>query len=120
MNRAAKELTALQQARPEVLLLHGTSSLVWDGARHTDCRNKLYTALAFSGLKTGFITERRLEAGHQPDAPVVFVPDVVHLSDAARDTLRKYKGHLALVGGPEVLTRDEYDRPPHPSPLPIT
>ena len=120
MNRAAKELTALQQARPEVLLLHGTSSLVWDGARHTDCRNKLYTALAFSGLKTGFITERRLEAGHLPDAPVVFVPDVVHLSDAARDTLRKYKGHLALVGGPEVLTRDEYDRPRHPSPLPIT
>ena len=34
MNRAAKELTALQQARPEVLLLHGTSSLVWDGSPH--------------------------------------------------------------------------------------
>ncbi len=109
LNRAAAEVTALQQARPEVLLLQSTSALVWDVGRHTDCRNKLYAALAFAGLKTGFITERQLEAGRVPDAPIVFVPDVVHLSGSARDTLGKYKGRLVLVGGPSVLSRDEYD-----------
>ena len=110
LNRAAAEVTALQQAQPDVLLLHSTSALVWDVGRHTDCRNKLYTALAFAGLKTGFITERQLESGQVPFAPIVFVPDVVHLSNLARDTLRKYRGRLILVGGPDVLTRDEYDR----------
>jgi hypothetical protein len=110
LNRAATEVTALQQARPDAMLLHSTSALVWDVGRHTDCRGKLYAALAFAGLKTGFITERQLEAGRVPDAPVVFIPDVVHLSGSARDTLRKYRGHLIFVGGPSVLSRDEYDR----------
>ncbi|MGC8642545.1 MAG: hypothetical protein ACP5XB_22035, partial [Isosphaeraceae bacterium] len=109
LNRAAREMTALQQAKPDVLLLHCTSSLVWEGARHTDCRGKLYEALAFAGLKTGFLTERQLEAGHVPDASVIFVPDAVHLSDAARATLRKFRRHLVLVGGSDVLSRDEYD-----------
>ncbi len=111
LNRAALEVTALQQARPEVVLLHSTSALVWDVGRHSDCRDKLYAALAFTGLKTGFLTERQLEAGRACDAPIVFVPDVVHLSEAARGALRKYRGRVVLVGGPDVLSRDEYDRP---------
>ncbi|HMF35798.1 MAG TPA: hypothetical protein VKF17_04135 [Isosphaeraceae bacterium] len=110
LNRAAAEVTALQQAQPEVLLLHSTSALVWDVGRRSDCRNKLYTGLTFAGLKTGFITERLLEAGRVPEAPIVFVPDVVYLSSSARDTLREYQGHPVLVGGPSVLSRDEYDR----------
>ena len=69
LNRAAEEVTSLQQARFQVLLLQSTSALVWDVGRHTDCRNKLYTALTFAGLKAGFITERQLEAGRVPVAP---------------------------------------------------
>lgn len=108
LNRAAIEVTALQQARPQVLLLHSTSSLVWDTGRHTECRGQLYAALVFSGLKVGFITERQLEQGKVPDAPVVFAPDVVHLSDPAASTLRKFPGKLVLVGANDVLGRDDY------------
>jgi hypothetical protein len=110
LNRAAVEVTALQQAPPDVLLLHSTSGLVWDGGRHSDCRDKLYTALACVGLKVGFVTERQLESGGLPTTPVLFVPDVVHLSEAARATLARYKGRLVLVGGTDLLSRDEYDR----------
>jgi Beta-galactosidase/Carbohydrate binding domain len=111
LNRAAVEVTALQQARPRALLLHSTSSLVCDTGRHGECRTQLYTALVFSGLTVGFITERQLEAGTVPDVPVVFVPDVVHLSDAAAATLAKYPGRLVLVGADDALTRDDHDRP---------
>jgi hypothetical protein len=108
LNRAAIEVTALQQVRPRVLLLHGTSSLVWDTGRHAECRNQLYTALAFLGIKTGFVTERQLEAGDVPEASVVLVPDAVHLSDDAVAALRRFAGRLVLVGGDDVLSSDEY------------
>ncbi|WP_165233988.1 beta-galactosidase [Aquisphaera insulae] len=114
LNRLAPEVTALQRARPDVLLVQSTSSLVWEGPRHTACRGALYEALAFAGLKAGFITERQLEAGVVPDAPLVLAPDVVHLSDAARESLAKCRGRLVPVGGPDVLSRDEYDRPRPP------
>ena len=84
---------------PQVLLLHSTVALVWDVGRHTDCRDKLYTALAFAGLKTGFITERQLEQGQVPEAPVVFVPDVVHLSEPAAAALPKVPGQARARRG---------------------
>jgi hypothetical protein len=44
----------------------------------------------------------------QLQAPVVFVPGIVHLSGAALAGLRQFKGRVVLVGGDDVLTRDEY------------
>lgn len=108
LNRLAEEVTALQKAPAQVLLLHSISSLVWDGGRYTDCRNKLYTALTFTGVKIGFVTERQLERGKVPDAPVLFLPNIVHLSDEAFETLKRYKGRIVLVGSDELLSRNEY------------
>ncbi len=111
LNRAAFEVTALQQARPDVLLLQSTSALVWDKGHYVNCRDRLYTALSFTGLKIGFFTERQLEDGLLPHGSVLFLPNVVHLSDAALASLRKSPGRLVFVGAGELLSRDEYDRP---------
>ena len=111
LNRAALEITALQQAPAQALLLQSVTAAVWDGGAHRDALEKVYTALAFTGVKLGFITERQLEAGVVPSTPVVLVPAVVHLSRAALLGLRRYQGRLVLVGGDEVLTRDECGQP---------
>ncbi len=108
LNRFAEEVTALQKAPAQVVLIHSVSSLVWDGGRYTDCRNKLYTALTFTGVKVGFVTERQLEHGVMPNVPILFVPNIVHISDAAFETLKRYKGRIVLVGKEELLSRNEY------------
>lgn len=110
LNRGALAITALQQARPSALLLQSVTAAVWDAGRYSDCLGKLYTALSFTGLKLGFITERQLEAGIIPDAPVVFVPGIAHFSDAALAALRRFQGRLVFVGDGDLLTRDEFGR----------
>jgi hypothetical protein len=110
LNRAALEVTALQQAPPQALLLQSVSACVWDGEAYSECLQKLYTALSFTGFKLGFVTERQLESGVIPQAPVVLVPGVGHLSEAAMAGLRKFTGRLVLVGGDDVLRRDDYGR----------
>jgi hypothetical protein len=55
-----------------------------------------------------------LETGFVPQAPVVFVPGIVHLSGAALAGLRQFKGRVVLVGGDDALTRDEYGRERRP------
>jgi len=62
-------------------------------------------------LKPGFLVERQLENGIIPDAPVLLIPGVIHFSNAAMESLRKFKGRLVFVGGDDLLTRDEYNRP---------
>jgi hypothetical protein len=39
----------------------------------------------------------------------LFVPNVTHLSDAAYQTLAKFKGKIIFVGGDKLLTKNEYD-----------
>jgi hypothetical protein len=58
-----------------------------------------------------------LETGFVPQAPVVFVPGVVHLSGAALAGLRQFKGRVVLVGGDDELARDEYGHQRRPSSL---
>ena len=110
LNRLAPEVTALQRLPPQVVLLQSVTAGVWDGPAYTDCLHKLYTALAFTGLPLGFVTERQLEAGSLPKAPLLLVPNVTHLSDAAFAALRRYPGRVVLVG-PGSLATDEYGRP---------
>ena len=110
LNRAAVEITAIQQAHPQALLLQSVTASAWDGGSYTDCFGKLYTALSFTGLKLGFIAERQLEAGIIPDAPVVFVPNILHFSDAAMESLRRFKDRLVFVGEGDLFTHDEFGR----------
>ncbi len=110
LNRAALEVTALQQARPQVLLVQSVTASVWDADAYGDCLSKLFTALSFTGLTPGFVTERQLEAGLVPAAAVVCVPAIGHFSDAALATLRKFQGRLVFVGQDDPMTHDEYGK----------
>jgi hypothetical protein len=110
LNRAAYEVTALQQAPPQALVLQSVTASVWDTGRYLDCLRSIYAALSFTGLNLGFVTERQLEDGIVPTAPILFVSGVVHLSDAAWANLRKFKGRIVLVGNSDLLGYDEYGR----------
>ncbi len=108
--RLAPEVGAFQNLEPQVQILFGTSPRVYDDGDFSNCLNKTYTALNFTGLKIGFITERQLEAGIQPSAPIVFVPDIQHLSDKAYRALQHYRGQVILIGGNNVLEWNDYGK----------
>ncbi|MEN6357889.1 MAG: beta-galactosidase [Armatimonadota bacterium] len=110
LNRAAYEVTALQQAPPQVLILHDTSALIYDKEEFDRCMFRTYIALNFCGLKIGFVTERQLEAGLVPTTSVLCIPNARHISNAAFSALKKYKGHVIMLGN-ESLAYDEFDNP---------
>jgi hypothetical protein len=60
-------------------------------------------------LKIGFITERQLEQGAVTSAPILFVPNVAHLSDAAFGSLSSFKGKIVSVGDNKPLAKNEYN-----------
>lgn len=109
LNRAAYEVTAIQQAPAQILILHDTSALVYDKESYESCLFRLYMAMNLSGVKVGFVTERQLEDGFIPETSVLCIPNAKHLTNAAFDTLRKYKGHVIFFGD-EPLAYDEYDK----------
>lgn len=109
LNRAANEVTALQQAPAQALILHNTSAMVRDGDAYGRSMLRLYLSLALCGVKVGFVTERQLESGLVPGAPVVCVPIARHLSNAAFNTLRRYKGHVLALAS-DILTHDEFGK----------
>ena len=98
LNRAALEVTALQQAPPQVLVVQSVTASVWDGDVYDDCLRKLFTAFSFTGLKPGFVTERQLEEGLVPAAPVLCLPAISHFSDAALDDASPLQGPAGLRG----------------------
>jgi hypothetical protein len=109
LNRAAAELRVLQDASSNVMILSSVSALVWD-RQVTAITEALYTALSFSGLKVGFVTERQLENGFHPSASVLFIPGNDHLSQAALLALSGYQGRVVYVGSKHLLSRDDHDR----------
>lgn len=108
--RAAEAVTDLQQAPPDVLIFRSESAMVWQGFAYNATASRLYQALAFCGLTIGFVTERQLEAGLIPHAPVLFIPAVTHISDAACLTLKQYPGRLVMAGHAGLLAKDEHGR----------
>lgn len=113
LNRVAPQITALQNAPPEVLILQSNASAVWDGARYESALLKLFTALSFTGLKPGFLTESQLEQNAILNAPLLIVPDCSHLSDAGFRALVAFKGKVLFASATdeELLKRNEYDQP---------
>jgi len=111
LNRAAEEVTAIQKAPAQALILHSPTAALWDGKKYETALIRSYTALSYTGVKPGFFTERQLEQGTIPQTRVVFVPNIKHLSDAAAETLLKYKGTLVFVNEPALMTANEYDQP---------
>lgn len=111
LNRLAPEVVALQRAEPQVSLLHSTSGAVRDMGPHGDSLQKVFIALTFSGVSAGFVTERQLEQGIMPRSPVVIVPHIRHLSDAAFRALKAYRGRVVLLGEGDLPGLDEWGHP---------
>jgi hypothetical protein len=110
LNRAAPQVTAIQKAPPDVLILQDNSAAVWEQAPYGAALEQAFTALSFTGLKIGFLTERQLERGTMHQAPLLIIPDCVHLSDSAFDALLLFKGQILFVGGKDLLSKNEYDQ----------
>jgi hypothetical protein len=113
LNRAAEEITAIQNAKADVLILQSNTSAVWDGQKYDQELLKTFTALSFTGLKIGFVTERQLEQGKPVEGKILFIPNCVHLSDAAVKTLAGFHGAI-VMHGQDGLTRNEYGQPRKP------
>lgn len=113
LNRVAPQITALQNAPAPVRILQSNSAAVWDRGRYDAALLKLFTALSFTGRKVGFVSETQLERKAVPEAAILFVPDIQHLSDAAFESLTKFKGKIIFASGSSkpLLTRNEYDQP---------
>lgn len=113
LNRVAPQITALQNAPPDVLILQSNTAAVWDGARYDSALLKTFTALSFTGLKTGFLAESELENIVALSAPVLIIPDDLHISDKAFAALASFKGKVifASAGASDLLRRNEYDQP---------
>ncbi len=105
--RLAPEVTSIQRAEPDLLLLQSISTLTWNGGQHADCLGKVYSGLTLRGLKVGFITERQLEEGRRPAGQTVLLCSVTHLSDKARAAL-KIGGVRLIAVGDGNLGHDEY------------
>ena len=112
LNRAAKEVTALQQVPEQVTILHPFSSLVWDSGHNYDyIAMRAYWGLTFCRVRTGFITERQLEAGILPKTSILIVPNAKYITDAAFETLKNYQGHIIYLVDGNLLCYDEYGKP---------
>jgi hypothetical protein len=113
LNRVAPQITALQNAPADVLILQSNTAAVWDGAHYNSALVKLFTPLSFTGLKPGFVTEDQLEQNKLPRARVIIVPQITHISDAAFASLARFQGKIIIAGLPnrDAFTRDEYDQP---------
>jgi hypothetical protein len=108
LNRAAMEVTALQQAIPDVHLLFSTTALTKDGDDYRNCLFRAHEALSFTGLTIGFVTERQLEDGTAPNFQRLIVPGIKHISDKAYAVLARTQGNMAILGSDEVLMINEY------------
>lgn len=110
LNRAAAEVTALQQAPPQVLILNSTSEMVSDTEGCFRRLTRLYMSLAMCGVKIGFVTERQLEDGMIPEAAVLCIPAARHITDAALETLRRFRGRV-LTLEKDALACNEFGKP---------
>jgi hypothetical protein len=84
--------------------------MIYDKEEFDRCMFRTYIALNFCGLKIGFVTERQLEAGLVPTTSVLCIPNARHISNAAFSALKKYKGHIIMLGD-QSLAYDEFDKP---------
>lgn len=109
--RLAPQVAKFQNMKPQVQILFTTAARVWDGDDFNDCLNKVYTALNFTGMKIGYVTERDLVNGKTPSAPLLIIPDIRHISDTALHTLKNYHGRILAVGGKDIFGFDDYNHP---------
>ena len=119
LNRLARQVTAIQNVRPQVVVLWSLATVVHGD---TDAYRDLVSAwegLSFLGVHLGFVTERQLErygAGQGTPLPlrsakVIVAPQTRRLPEPALAGLRKFAGaggRVVCLG--QCFTHDAYDR----------
>lgn len=111
LNRLAKEVTALQNVKPKVAILYSLASSVYNTA-YEDTLRKSYAALAYSGQRIGFVSEKQAALGGLDDYKLLVVPAAAHVGAdtlAAVHAFIEAGGKVVLVGE-EALSRDEHDQ----------
>nr|WP_029195533.1 S-layer homology domain-containing protein [Paenibacillus alginolyticus] len=112
LNRLAEEVTALQNVKPQAAILYSLASGIYNNASE-DTLRKSYAALAYSGQRIGFVSEKQAAQGGLAGYKLLIVPAAAHVS---ADTLAAVKafgetgGKVVLVGE-ESLSRNEHDQP---------
>jgi len=118
LNRLAPQVTAIQSAKPEIVLLWSQASVI-QGDRHVHALRGAYEALSFLGLPLGFVTERQLaryaSGGDVPlplrAAKVVIVPEATHVpADVLTGLARLHRQGRALECVGDCFLLDEYLR----------
>lgn len=117
LNRLAPEVVSIQCMPPVLGVLWSASSIV-QGDQHQLAMWRAYEGAAFQGVQLGFLTERRLEAYAKGETKrpldslqVLLVPQVTHLSDAARAGLAKLAQTIRVVVLGDAPACDEYGNP---------
>ena len=124
LNRLAHEVTAIQKAPPQIVLLWSLASIV-QGDQHMYEIRPTYEALSFLGVRLGFVTERQLAryaAGRETPLPlrtakVIVAPGATHVPDSVVSALERFAdsgGAVVRVG--KCFGLDEYRRERLPVP----
>ncbi len=111
LNRLARELEAINLAKPRVALLYSQTSAFWEGD-YAEISISLYHALTQAGQAVTFISERHLAEGRGPKVKVILLSHVTHISDAAVAGLMQFMktGGKIIMAGEGNLIFDEYHR----------
>ncbi len=115
--RLAKEVTALQRAKVEVVLLYSIPSTIYS-AKYLPTLFCCYEALSFCGVPIGFISERQVQDGRLGNYKALIIPGATNVQTATLKGIEAFRrrGSLVIAVGEECLKRDEYNHP-HPGPL---
>lgn len=93
LNRFSSQITALQNAEPDVYLFYSPAALVLQGSDLAAATENFYVALTMMGLKVGFITDRQIAAGKlPPTAKPLIIPGTQYISDETFVALRSFQG----------------------------
>lgn len=109
--RLSHEMTAIQNAIPEVAILFSHAATLQD-RYYFATRALVYEALNFCGVPIAFVTDEQVVAGKLKDYKVLIVPQARAATRASIEAIRAYTKDdgRVLAYGEDNLTFDEYGR----------
>jgi hypothetical protein len=109
--RFAPEVTAINEAPPQVAILYSQPSIFWEENYRTNTWN-IYSHLNFLGAKITFVSEKMLREGRVPNVKWIVVSQATHVEDSTVEGLKKFVdgGGKVLFVGDGNLAFDEYHR----------
>ncbi|RAU98158.1 S-layer homology domain-containing protein [Paenibacillus sp. YN15] len=112
LNRLSYEITALQNKKPLAAILYSSGSGLYNDV-HYDALQKSYAALAYSGQRIGFVTEKQIAAGKLADYKLLVVPAAAHVNADALPGIEQFaaSGGKVVLIGEDSLTKDGHNQP---------